>query len=120
MNGKGIPGWGPDPYRRTALKPLLNTRDTRSRVPELLDGLDSVLGETLRLVLSRGAGLLVSPTQDGGALSFTVYLGDDRFRGYASSPEELQATLERLSNIGAVGPGHQGVEGPKTAQNARR
>jgi hypothetical protein len=86
--------------RATQFKPLLNERVGATRVTHLLDGADSVLGEAIRLALESGAGVLLSPTRDGGALSITLYVGDDRLRGYAASPEEFTALLDRVADVG--------------------
>ena len=89
---------GTPPSRAMAFKPLLDERTRPTRLAELLHGTDSVLGETVRLALESGCGLLLSPTRDGGAISVTLYVGDDRFRGYAASPEELAALLDRVAD----------------------
>jgi hypothetical protein len=85
---------------RPPFKPLINERNGAGRIAILLDGNDSVLGEAVRLVLVAGCGVLMSPTRDGGALSITLYVGDDRLRGYAASPEELEALLDRVADTG--------------------
>lgn len=100
MSDKRTP-WTQNGGPRTAqFKPLLNERGRTARIPELLDGADSVLGEAIRLALESGCGVLVSPTRDGGALSITLYVGDDRLRGYAASPEEFTALLDRVADVG--------------------
>jgi hypothetical protein len=100
MSERRLP-WSPSPGTRTPpFKPLINERNGPGRVALLLDGNDSVLGEAVRLVLESGSGVLLSPTRDGGALSVTVYVGDDRLRGYAASPEEFTALLDRVADLG--------------------
>lgn len=86
--------------RAIPFKPLINERNGQGRVDQLLDGADTVLGEAVRLALGAGVGVLLSPTRDGGALSVTLYVGDDRYRGYAASPEEFTALLDRVANTG--------------------
>jgi hypothetical protein len=100
MSERRLP-WAPSNGARTAtFRPLIDDRGGPARFAQLLDGADSVLGEAVRLALEGGAGVLLSPTRDGGALSVTVYLGDDRLRGYAASPEELTALLDRVADLG--------------------
>lgn len=36
-----------------------------------------------------GIGVLLSSTSDGGAISLTLYAGDERYRTYCGNPEEL-------------------------------
>lgn len=52
----------------------------------------------LTAILCSGCGLLLSPTSDLGAISVTLYHGDDRSKGYASSKEELEDLLEEASD----------------------
>jgi hypothetical protein len=107
MSERRLP-WSPSARAVASnFKPLLNERNGPSRLAQLLDGADSVLGEAVRLALESGSGVLLSPTRDGGALSITLYLGDDRLRGYAASPEEFTALLDRVADVGrgTVTPG---------------
>jgi len=100
---------GTPPSRAMAFKPLLDERSRPTRLAELLHGTDSVLGEAVRLALESGCGLLLSPTRDGGAISVTLCVGDDRFRGYAASPEEFAALLDRVADKrGTTRPGGRG------------
>lgn len=100
MSERRLP-WSPQARPGTTeFKPLLNARSGPPRLIQLLDGADSVLGEAIRLALESGAGVLLSPTRDGGALSVTLYVGDDRLRGYAASPEEFTALLDRVADVG--------------------
>jgi hypothetical protein len=100
---------GTPPSRAMAFKPLFDERTRPPRLAELLDGTDSMLGEAVRLALESGCGLLLSPTRDGGAISVTLYVGDDRFRGYAASPEEFATLLDRVAD--RRGPTGQAGEG---------
>jgi hypothetical protein len=43
-----------------------------------------------------GAAVMLSRTSDGGAISLTLYLGTERYREYASTPEQLDALCEAL------------------------
>jgi transposase len=49
--------------------------------------------DALAIVCASGCAVLFSPTSDGGAISVTVYAGDERARDYASDAEEFAAVL---------------------------
>jgi len=99
--GKPVPRFGdmmPEYPRSGArgVKPLRNRDAAAPKSGELLTGDGTLFMETLAVVLVSGGGLLMSTTQDGGALSVTLYLGDERFRSYATDREELDALLEAV------------------------
>lgn len=79
--------------RGASLRPLRDTRDRSGRVVGLLKDREADLGACLCHVLSAGCALLVGATADLGALSVTLYDGDQRWREYASTPEELAEVL---------------------------
>jgi len=87
----------PRPSAR-GLKPLLNRDDRTPRVTEITDLPDSFWKATVQNVMSSGCGLLISPTSDGGAISVTLYYGDDRAKDYASTSTELEAVLAAASD----------------------
>lgn len=90
----------PDYPRPSArgVKPLLTPEQTVSRVNEITDLPDSFWKATVQTVMSCGCGLLLSPTSDGGAISLTLYYGDDRGKAYASSTSEMQAVLSAAAD----------------------
>jgi hypothetical protein len=57
------------------------------------------LGDVIGDTASAGIGVLISPTRDLGAVSLTLYVGDDRERAYASTAEEFTALLEAARDI---------------------
>lgn len=86
----GLPGKGQNfrqlVDRKTSRKPSLSIRDGDwQRNAQLLA--DSV---------DRGLGVLLARTQDGGAISMTVYQGQNRYRSYASNDAELDELFEAL------------------------
>lgn len=85
--------------RGGSLRSLKSRRTETGRAVSTLERLGKPLGEAvIRQVLS-GRGVLLAQTSDGGALSITVYDGDDRERAYPSSPEELEALIEALDAL---------------------
>jgi hypothetical protein len=57
------------------------------------------LGEVIGDAASAGIGVLVSPTRDLGAVSLTIYVGDERERAYASTSDELATFIEAIRDI---------------------
>lgn len=96
MIGTRMPAY-PRPSAR-GLKPLLNRDERVPKVAQITDLPDSFWKATVQTVMSSGCGLLLSPTSDGGAVSVTLYFGDDRAKDYASSSEELEAVLSAASD----------------------
>lgn len=89
--GKQMPAYPRASAR--GLRPLRNRTDIEGRVAGITDLEPSVWKDALVTVLTSGCGLLLSPTSDGGALSVTLYYGDDRAKDYAASSEELSDVL---------------------------
>src|SRR4029450_3845804 len=50
-------------------------------------------------VVDSGAAVMVSRTSDGGAISLTLYLGELRYREYASTPETLDALFDAMDAL---------------------
>jgi hypothetical protein len=50
-------------------------------------------------VVDAGIGVLIGRTRDGGAVSMTVLDGDERFRSYGSTDEEVDAMFGALRNF---------------------
>jgi hypothetical protein len=86
-----MPHVGPSERRR--FKPLRDVADTTPRVGQILGIPAEDLMKALGAACCSGCAVLFSPTSDGGAISVTVYLGDDRLRDYAASAEEFAACL---------------------------
>jgi hypothetical protein len=92
-----MPDYNPSGRRR--FKPLRDRADAEPRVGQIM-GIDpKVLHHALGVVLSSGCAILLSPTGDGGALSITVYHGDDRSRDYVASADELVQSLSLATDL---------------------
>jgi hypothetical protein len=61
------------------------------------DGDGTSLWKHLASAVDCGAAVMVSRTQDGGAISVTLYLGSHRYKEYATSPEQLEVVFQALS-----------------------
>jgi hypothetical protein len=81
------------PFRSVRLDP-----ESGGRINEITSGLAALLGDTLCDCLAAGIGVLLSPTSDGGAVSCTVYEGDDRDKSYQGHASEFEAYLRALQD----------------------
>lgn len=99
MNGPMEPAQR-SPGKGGRFRSLIDRRGAIPRVEQFTSGSDSELGTAVLACLLSGRGLLLAPTSDGGALSCTVYEGDERSRSYASSAEEYREILEALTDLG--------------------
>ena len=101
-----MPQYANDTYNRafngggrgSALRPLLDKRSAQGGVSEHISGARDDLGAATVSALSAGLGVLYALTGDAGALSVTVYDGNDRLRSYASSREELTEVLGAVTD----------------------
>lgn len=59
-----------------------------SDVPDGLRAMDAALNQ--------GCAVMVARTRDGGAYSVTVLDGDDRYRAYAATQDELNSILDKI------------------------
>lgn len=82
--------------RGNNFKALGNRKEAEQRVPQIVGiSADEFMG-AVALALTQGCGILLSPTGDGGAVSVLVYDGDDRYRTYASTPEEFADAISAV------------------------
>lgn len=96
---QGLPGLRTTPGKGGAFKDLVARQDREPRIQQVLRGGAQPLGECLVDALAAGMGVLLAPTSDGGALSITVYDGDDRMRTYVTNPDELSEALDALGDL---------------------
>lgn len=75
------------------LRPLVDRRGSGPGLARFKDVDSDRWLEAINGCLDAGLGLLISATRDGGAISLTVYEGDDRSRSYASDAGELVELL---------------------------
>lgn len=98
---------------RGQTKRLGSTPDAEPRTGEILGTDTAALHAAMAVACAAGCGLLISPTSDGGALSVTLYAGDQRHRGYASSSMEFQSLLQAVRDVSEA---HL-IGGPMRRQN---
>ena len=97
-NSNGQPAQGKG--RGGSFKSLVDRRGDGPRLNVILEGSQQQLGEAVHAAVMGGLGVLIAATSDGGAISVTVYDGDERFRSYASSADEWKACLGALTDAG--------------------
>lgn len=98
---------------------LVKQSDGTPKTGEILGIPAQELMDTLSVALAAGCGVLISPTSDGGALSVTVYAGDQRHRAYAASAEDFHSILEAVRDVSEahmVGGPMRAVNGPLQAR----
>jgi hypothetical protein len=95
-NGNGRANSG----RGGTFKSLVDRRESGPRLNSILENSQQLLGDAIHAAIMGGLGVLVAPTSDGGAVSVTVYDGDERLRSYASSADEWTAVLGALTDAG--------------------
>lgn len=88
-----------NPEGRRHFKPLRDRSDAMPRVGKIMDIEADVLLHEVGGILSSGCAILLSPTSDGGAVSITVYHGDERSRDYVASAEEFASSLGLARDI---------------------
>lgn len=64
-------------------------------------------------VVDSGAAVMISRTSDGGAISLTLYLGELRYREYASTPQTLDALFDAMDALAQGQLGHGLTPRPK-------
>ena len=87
--------------RGGAFRPLVDKPVNGSRLTQALDGNGTLVYEAIGDALVAGYGVLIAPTSDGGAISVTVYDGDERFRTYATNHDEFRDALTALKDKAA-------------------
>lgn len=105
------------PMGRRRFKPLRDRSDTTPRVGQIMGIKPDELLDALGRVICSGCAVLFSPTADGGAVSITVYYGDERARDYVSSAEEFAAALVLVSDLAEAHAYSGSLSKPKAPQN---
>lgn len=112
------PAYKPKPGRGSNFRSLFDRGRGTARAHDLVVGRESSIGTAVVSALRGGLAVLIGITSDGGAVSLTVYDGQERQRTYAANPEELEAALDALRNFAAERdeeqepkpiPGHTGI-----------
>jgi len=86
--------------RGAQFKSLVDRRDTGPRIAGILNDTSEQTSSAVHSAILGGLGVLLASTSDGGAISVTVYDGDERLRSYASSRDEWMGILEALRDTG--------------------
>ena len=98
---------------------LVKETNVAPRTGQILSIPAQELMDALSVAVAAGCAVLISPTSDAGALSVTLYAGDQRHRAYASSAEEFHSILEALRDVSEahmVGGPARLVNGPLQAR----
>lgn len=96
--GRRVPRTSPT-GRGGSFRKLFDRRDGTSRVHGLVTGHAASFAIMVESALRAGCGILLAPTSDGGAISLTVFDGDDRQRTYLTNPEEVAEAVEVLQDL---------------------
>lgn len=101
MNEKPKPNGAPTDLRGRggSMRPLLDTNGTGRRIEEIVVGLDGQGMAAIRAAVLSGLGVLLAATSDGGAISVTVYDGNERLRSYSGSSDEFRRAMEALKDL---------------------
>lgn len=92
MNEAGSPTrYGDLRGRGGSLRPLVDRRRSEAPRCSLSTGDRTHLWNAIGTAVDAGLAVLLARTGDGGAVSLTLYEGDDRSRTYCSNDEELEA-----------------------------
>lgn len=83
------------------------------RVAHILDLPGDVAWSALRAALAAGIGVLLASTTDGGAVSVTLFVGDDRAKGYLTSPEQAATFIDHLRDMTEAQSQPKGQRGAK-------
>jgi hypothetical protein len=85
--------------RGDQFRPLPGFADNGKKPKEGVDFFPPHTAEMIPQAILSGLGVALTITRDGGALSLTVYDGDDVYRSYASYPDEIDALWVGLGTL---------------------
>jgi hypothetical protein len=90
----GRPGQSPGKRdgRGGAFAPLRGSKPL-DRVDSIVNVASDDLGKVVQLALRSGVAVMFASTSDRGAVSVTVFAGDDKSRSYCSDAEEFADSL---------------------------
>lgn len=97
---------------------LAGTEEPGVRLARILSMDPTLLANGICVILQSGVAILLSATSDGGAVSVTAYVGDEKVRGYASSAEELASVLDAVRDEAEAYVYRKPSEGQKAPQQA--
>lgn len=84
--------------RGASFRPLVDKRAGPQRVVDVMRLPNEQWVVALQTAIAAGFGVLLAPTSDGGALSLTVYDGEERYRSYCGTSGEFEAALQALTD----------------------
>jgi hypothetical protein len=86
-----MPDYNPSGRRR--FKQLRDKADTTPRVGQIVGIPADQIALAVGRIVCSGCAVLFSPTSDGGAISITVYYGEERSRDYSTTAAEFAEAL---------------------------
>lgn len=100
MNGQWDSGTAKtSPGRGGNFKPLIDRRDRMGGGLQLGGPGRDDFWQVVGSAIDGGLGVLLARTSDGGAISITVYDGDDRHRTYCGNEEELVEAQAAIRDV---------------------
>ena len=102
--------------RGASFRPLVDRRQREDQRLQLSGPDREGLWTAVALAVDVVLAVLRARTSDGGAVSITLYDGDDRSRTYCSSPDELAAASEAIRDASEA----QMIGGTRARTNAPR
>lgn len=75
------------------------------RMPIILGGNEKLMAEAVVSAVTHGLAVMFGPTRDGGALGVHAWYGENHWKDYCSSPDELEEVLTGLRDFRPAQPG---------------
>lgn len=91
-----INAYPPPPSRRDGALLSVGGSDGENRIGAILSVDPADFINSIGMALATGAGILLTPTSDGGALGVHIYAGTLRQKHYVASAGELTKWLEAV------------------------
>lgn len=108
--------YSPTAARGPAFRPLVDRRGSKGGLA--LKSAGDGGWDAICAAVDGGIGILLATTSDGGALSLTVYVGDQRYRTYCANPDELADAWTALQALAEQQTGHKAPPLVKPRRNA--
>jgi len=78
---------------------LFSPQDDGDRIGAIMSVSNEELASAIGLACAAGIAVMFSPTSDGGALGVHVWVGSERDKTYATSPEQFARILASVRDI---------------------
>jgi hypothetical protein len=78
---------------------LFSPQDDGARIGAIMSVTNEELVEAIGLACAAGIAIMFSPTSDGGALGVHIFVGPDRDKLYATTPEQFSRILASVRDI---------------------